>query len=144
MKGDLVVAFGRDLIEVAVSRFAGIEAQFLLRFPLQEIPGALDIGSGERLAIMPFEALPQLERQPLTILAPGPAFGKVGHDRIDRVALLVLIEQHEVVEHRHQYGDRGARHLLMDRHRSRTGEIWHLEDAARFLRQCSLPVRLEH
>jgi hypothetical protein len=26
----------------------------------------------------------------------------------------VLIEQHEVVEHRHQHGDRGARHLLVD------------------------------
>jgi catechol 2,3-dioxygenase-like lactoylglutathione lyase family enzyme len=55
----------------------------------------------------------------------------------------VLIEQHEVVEHRHQHGDRGARHLLVDRHRGWTGEIWHLKDAARFLRQRSLGAQPE-
>jgi hypothetical protein len=46
---------------------------------------------------MPFDAVPQLERQLLAILAPGPALGEVGHDRVNRVALLVLIEQHELL-----------------------------------------------
>jgi hypothetical protein len=46
-------------------------------------------------------------------LAPGPAFGEIGYDRVERVLLLVLVEQHKVVEHRHQHGDRGARYFLV-------------------------------
>ena len=84
---------------------------------------------------MPFDPVPELEGQLLAVLAPGPAFGEVGYDRVERVLLLVLVEQHKVVEHRHQHGDRGARHFLVDRHRGRASEIRHLEDAARFLRQ---------
>ena len=76
----------------------------------------VDVGGGERLAVMPFDAVPQLERQLLAILAPGPALGEVGHDRVDRIPLDMLIEQYEIVEHRHQHSDCGARHLLVDRH----------------------------
>src|SRR5207248_7997761 len=112
-----------------------VETQFLLRLPSQEVPGTFDVGGGERLAVMPFDPVPELEGQLLAVLAPGPAFGEVGYDGVERVLLLVLVEQHKVVEHRHQHGDRGARHFLVDRHRGRTSEIRHLEDAARFLRK---------
>src|ERR1700730_8281668 len=50
---------------------------------------------------MPFDPVPELEGQLPAVLAPGPAFGEVGYDRVERVLLLVLVEQHKVVEHRH-------------------------------------------
>ena len=88
-----------------------VEAQFFLRLPSQEVPGTFDVGGGERLAVMPFDPVPELEGQLLAVLAPGPALGEVGYDRVERVLLLVLVEQHKVVEHRHQHGDRGARYF---------------------------------
>jgi hypothetical protein len=46
-----------------------------LRFAEQHVPGAFDVGGGERLAVVPFDALPQLEGEPGVVLVPRPAFG---------------------------------------------------------------------
>src|SRR6266545_5437701 len=64
---------------------------------------------------MPFDALPQLERDLLLVGAPGPAFGQIRHDRVQAVARLALVEQHEIVEYRHERIDRRDCRLLMDR-----------------------------
>ena len=61
MEDDLVIPLRGDLAEIAVPRLARVEAQFLLRLALQEVPGTFDVGGGERLAVMPFDPVPELE-----------------------------------------------------------------------------------
>src|SRR5262249_36976604 len=72
-KGGLVVAVGGDLLEIAVPGLAGIDAKLLGRFALQEVPGAFDVASGEQLAVVPPDALAQLESQPGAVFVPRPA-----------------------------------------------------------------------
>ena len=75
-KGDRVIAFGRDLVEIAVPRLARVEAQFLGRLAGQHVPGAFDIGGGERLSVMPFDVVAELEYVGLLVVRHRPGFGK--------------------------------------------------------------------
>ena len=60
--------------QVAVPGLARVDPQLARRvLPCDQIPGAFDVGGGERLAVMPFDALAQLEGQPRAVLAPRPA-----------------------------------------------------------------------
>ena len=46
---------------------------------------------------MPFDTLAQFEGQPGSVLAPRPALGQVGDDRIEAVLRPVLVVKHQVV-----------------------------------------------
>ena len=78
---DLEVAVGRDVVDLVVPGLARVLAEFLRRLAHQHVEGAFDVGGGERLAVMPLDALAQLEGQRLVVAAPGPAFGEIRHDR---------------------------------------------------------------
>src|SRR5271166_2136863 len=97
MKGDLIVAVRRHLREVAVPALARIDAELLAGPAGEEIPGAFDVLGGERLAVVPFDALTQREGQLGPLFVPGPAGGKVRDDRPQAVLRHVLIEYHQVV-----------------------------------------------
>src|SRR5580692_10205563 len=68
-EGDLVVAVGRYFCEVAVPRLARIDPQLVVRFAEQQVPGAFDVRGGERLAVVPLDALAQREGQLGPVLA---------------------------------------------------------------------------
>src|SRR5204862_7761740 len=70
MKGGLVIAVGRDVVEVAVPALARVAAELLLAPAEQQIPGALPVLGGERLAVMPFDTRAQLEGELGAVLAP--------------------------------------------------------------------------
>src|SRR5947209_7594558 len=90
MKGGLAVAVGSDLFEIAEPDLSRVDAKLLFRFAEQQIVSAFDVGGGERLAVVPFDALPQFERQLGAVLAPRPAGREVRHDRLHAVLWLVL------------------------------------------------------
>ena len=94
VEGHLAVAVGRDLLEVPVPGGARILAQLLgLALAGQHVPGALHVGRGEGLAVMPLGIADQLEGQLLAVLAPRPALGQIGTDRLEAVLRDLLIEQ---------------------------------------------------
>src|SRR5262245_62736530 len=76
-KGDLVVAVGGDLFEVSVPRLTGIETQLVAGLAAEHVPGAFDILSGERLAVVPLDAFAQRQGQLSSFLVPGPTGGQV-------------------------------------------------------------------
>ena len=116
MKCRLMVVFDGDVVEIGPPCLAGIEAQLFLRLTLQQVPGALDVGGGKRLAVVPIDALVQFESQILAVLAPAPALGKIGDDIVESILLLVLVEQDEVVENGHDRRHDRNRALFVDRH----------------------------
>ena len=128
-----VIAFRHDVFEVAVPGLARVEPQLLLRFAGQHVPGAFDVGRRKRLAVMPFDALPQLEGEPGVALVPRPAFGQFRLDEFRPVLLFVLLEQHEVVEHPHEGRDGRNRRFLMDRCACRAIAVKEFEDPAALL-----------
>ena len=134
-KGDRVIAFGRDLVEIAVPRLARVEAQFLGRLAGQHVPGAFDIGGGKGLPVMPFDAVAQFEGQRLAVLVPRPALGQLGLDEFQPVLLFVLIEQNEVVEDGHGRTDGRDRRLLVDRHAPRAVAVEEAQRPAALLRR---------
>src|SRR6516225_2011200 len=73
VKSDLALAVCGHLVEVEKSCLAIIEAQPFLRFAGQQIVCAFDVGGGEWLAVMPFDALAQREGQLGRFLVRGPA-----------------------------------------------------------------------
>ena len=109
----LMLAVDRDLLEVRVPDAARVLAEIIL--PNQALPGALHVFGRERLAVVPFHPLAQLEGEPGAARIPRPALGQVRDDAVHAVERLRLIEQHEVVEHRHEGRHRRNRQLLMDR-----------------------------
>ena len=134
MESHLAVAIGRDLIEIPIPRGAGILAQ-LLGFAAagQHVPGALHVGGGEGLAVVPFGVADQLEGEVLAVGAPAPALGEVGTDRLQAVLGNLLIEQHEIVVEAHERHDRRGRGLLVDRGAGRVVLEVHLHDTAALL-----------
>ena len=56
------ISVGGDPFEVLVPGLAWVGAQLLLQFPEQQVPGAFDVFGGERLAVVPFDAVAQAER----------------------------------------------------------------------------------
>src|SRR5262249_11762957 len=85
MKGDLIVAVSGDLFEVAVPGLTRIETKFVSRLAGQQVPGAFDVLGGERLAVVPGDALAQWKSQLGSILVPRPAGGEIRHHRLQRV-----------------------------------------------------------
>src|SRR5260370_6383908 len=61
VEGDFVVAVRGYFVEIEEPGFAVVEAQLFLGFSGQQIVSAFDVGSGERLAVMPFAALAQTQ-----------------------------------------------------------------------------------
>src|SRR4029077_13575960 len=97
--GDLVIVVGGDVGDVVPPRFARVDAQLFGALPLQQIHRAFDVGGGERLPVMPFDALVQREGQLGAALAPVPAGSELGDDVVGGVLQLVLLVDDEVVEH---------------------------------------------
>jgi hypothetical protein len=105
---------GGDLFEVAEPSLARVDAKLLLRFPEQQIVGTFDISGSKRLAIVPLDALAQLEGQFGAVLAPRPAGREIRHDRFHAVLRLVLLVKDEVVEDAHHWHDRRIGCLFED------------------------------
>src|SRR6516164_1712588 len=71
----------------------------------------------------------------LVVLVPRPALGQFRLDELGPILLLVLLEQHEVVEDAHHRRDRRDRRLLVDRHARRAVTVKEFEDPAGLLRR---------
>ena len=136
VKSRLVISVGGDPIEVPVPRFAGIYAEFASRLAEQHVPGALDVLGGERMPVMPMNTLAQVKGQFSAVLVPRPVGGEVRHDRSEGVLRGMLVENDEVVEHRHHWRDGRNRHFFERRHAGRAVAMGNLENASRFLRRC--------
>ena len=134
MEGDLVVAVGRDFLQIIVPGFARIDAQLLARLAGQKIPGALDIRGGERLAVVPFDPLAQREGQFGAFLVPRPVGGQIRDNRLQAGLRHVLLIHDQVVEDVHHRLLGGARRLLQDRHARRAVEMRQPQNPAAFLR----------
>ena len=115
LERDLVIAGDGDLLQVLVPVPTGILAELVLPLFRDGVPGTLNVGAGERLAIVPLDAFAQLEGEPRAIGAPGPAFGKLGDDRVHAVPGLVLLVHDQVVVDGHERHDRRNRGFLVDR-----------------------------
>ena len=89
--------------------------------------GELDVGAGERLAVVPRHPLAQLEGDRLAVLAHLPRFGETGQ----RLRFGVVFQQ-AVVDLRRDLAD-GLRRADVGRHRRRLRLHDHDERAARFL-----------
>ena len=137
-EGGFEIAVGFDRGDVVPPGFAGVGAEPFLAAAAQEIPGAFDVGGGEGLAVMPVDAGVQFESQAVALLAPRPAVGEFGADRLEAVLGDVLVVDDEVVEdpHHRDLGRIGP--LLMDRHAGGAVAVVDAQDAARFLGRCGL------
>ena len=133
VKGDLVVAVCLHLGEVVVPGFARVDAQLLLRRALQQIEGAFDVLGSKRFAVVPFDAVPQGQRQLGAILAPGPAGGELRYDRIGAVLLDILLVDDQVVKYAHHRPVHGGRRFFEKRHARWAVEMPDPERAARLL-----------
>jgi hypothetical protein len=129
----LVVAVGRDAVDVAVPGLARVGAQLVLALAGQEVEGADHVLGRERLAVMPLHALLELEGQGLAVGAPRPRLGELGHDRLRAVLCLRLIVDDQVVEHPHHRDDRRVGRRFMDRQGRRVVAVVHLQDASALL-----------
>jgi hypothetical protein len=121
-KSPLVVTSFRVPVELLLPVLAG-----------QRMPRALHVLGRERLAVMPLDALPQFEGQFGVACVPGPALPQLGHDALEAVEWLGLIEQHEIVEHRHERLRDGDGGLLVQRSAWRVVAMVDPERTALFL-----------
>src|SRR4029453_1454016 len=80
VEGRLAVAADADTVEVRVPRRSRILTEIVGVLSHQLVPSALHVPAGKRLAIVPRDALPKLERELGLVGIPGPAFGQVGND----------------------------------------------------------------
>ena len=135
VKSHLAVAIGRHFFEIEEPGFAEVETQFLVGLSAQQIVRAFDVGGGEQLAVMPFDALAQREGQLGPFLVRGPAGRQIRHDRLDPVLRHVLVEQHKIVEHPHHRHDRRDAALLDDGHAGGAVTVKHAQGAALLLRE---------
>ena len=85
MENRLVVALGGHVRQIEVPGPAVVDPELVLALVEQQVPGAFDVGGGERLAVMPFDALAQLEREFGAVFAPRPARRQFRHDRFEAV-----------------------------------------------------------
>src|SRR4051812_8607990 len=98
-------------------------------------PSAFDVGRGKRLAVMPFDALAQLEGQTGVIRVPRPTFRQFRLDELRPVYLFVLLETDQAVEHRRERRHRRDRRLLVDRAAGRAVAMKEFERPAALLRR---------
>jgi len=82
-------------------------------------PRALHVFCREGRAVVPLDALPQLERQSGVGRIPRPAFGEIRDDGVDGLVDLERIEYHEVVEHGRERRHRSNGRFLEQRGRGR-------------------------
>ncbi len=134
MESDFVIAVNGDLVEVTIPGFARVDPELLARLSSEHVPGAFDVGGGERLAVMPFDALAEREPQPSPIIAPRPAGREVGYDRLEAVLRYVLVEDDKIVEDRHHrpLGRKGR--FLVDRQAGRAVPSRYPENPSLLLR----------
>jgi len=131
-----MIAVDRHFLEIGVPGFARVQAELLSRLAGQQIPGALHVLGGKRLAVMPLHAPPQRKCQFGRVLAPRPARRQIGHDRLRAVLRHVLPVHDQIIEDAHHRAvDRGGR-FLVHRHARRAVEMRHAQDPAGLLRQC--------
>ena len=97
----LVVAVRRHLFKVLVPGLARVLAQLRFALAEQQVPGAFHIGGGERLAVVPLDALAQLEGELGAVFVPAPAFSQVRNDGVETVLRHVMPVHDEVVEDAH-------------------------------------------
>src|SRR5262245_49554784 len=91
---------------------------------------------------MPLDVLPELEGQLLVVGAPGPAFRKIGDDRVDAVLRNILLEYDKIVEYRHEGNVDRIGRALVDRGAARAVPVIHPEDSTLLrLRRCNLAGR---
>ena len=137
------IAVCRDVADLVVPGLSRVLAEFLLRLAHQHVEGAFDVGRGERLAVMPFDALLQLEGELLVVAAPGPAFRQIGNDQLHAVLRNVLLEDDEIVENRHERNVDRVGRAFMDRGAARAVAVIDPEDPAllRLRRRCNMVSR---
>src|SRR5262245_552877 len=92
VEDDLVVALHRYRLDIGVPAFAKVDFEGLLTLVSQEIPGALDVGCGKWLAVVPSHAFTKREGQLLAVRTPGPTLRKIGYDPLKRVLPRMWIE----------------------------------------------------
>jgi len=133
MKGDLVVVIRAHRFEVLEVRLARVEADPVLGLVELQIDRAQHVLGGERLAVVPFDALAQGEGQRRAVLVPLPFGRQVGLDRLDADQRVVLVEQDQVVVDRHQWRLAERRCLLVNIEARRAVGVVDPEGAARLL-----------
>ena len=116
MEHDLQIALRLDPGDVLVPALARVNAEFLRGDVTDTVPGANDIGGGKRLAIVPFHARPELQRQVGARFVPRPLRCQFRADRIGAVLRDVLIVQHQIVEHAHHRREYRVAGLLVNGH----------------------------
>src|SRR5690349_14505168 len=84
---------------------------------------------------MPFDAMAQAKADARVAFAPAPVLGQLGFNYLEPVLLLVLLEEHEVVEPTHHGPPRRDCRLLVDRHARGTVAVKKFEHAAALLRE---------
>src|SRR5262249_32416980 len=115
----------------AVPVFARVDTQLggRVRRLAEHVEGVLDVLRGERLAVVPFDALAQEEHEIAVVVLPRPLLGQLTDDGVHALRLLQRIEEHEVAQTRH-HGPRGRDgRRLVDREALR--QIFALRDVQR-------------
>ena len=103
LEGDLVVAVDHHLVEIVVPDLARVLAELVLPdLAGQHVESALHVIGRERLAVVPLDALVELEGELGPGPVPRPALGQVGHDRLKAVVTFGRIEHHKVVVEPHE------------------------------------------
>ena len=129
----LIIAVDADVLQLRVPDLARVALEVLdLALADDHPPGALHVFCGERRAVMPFDALPQLEGQLGVGRIPRPAFGQIRHHGVDALVDLEGIEHHEVVEHGRKRRHRGDGRFLVQRGRGRIVVVIEPQRAAPF------------
>ena len=133
----LVVAVGRDFLQVLVPDLTRVLADDLLLVvdTAEGVPRAFHVLGCERLPVMPLYAAAQLEGELRLVVVPRPALGELGHDLVGTVDLLLRIEEHEIVEDRHERHVHRDRRFLVDRGTRRIVTMRHTERPALLLRE---------
>src|SRR6516162_3306455 len=134
MKNGFVIATHGHPFEIPIPRSARVDAKFGSRLVEQHVPGALHVIGRKRLPIVPANALAKVKCQFGAVLVPRPCGGEIRHDRLDRVLRHMLVEDDEIVEHRHHRRDRGDRYFLESGHAGGAVAMGDPQHAARLLR----------
>ena len=112
----------------------GLTRSFSARLALHQVPGAFDVGGGERLAVMPFHALGAAGKSAACRPRPTPSRWRARARSSARLFCATCwSNMHEVVHHRHHRPLGDDRRLLVDRHAGRAVDDVLPKDAALFL-----------
>ena len=131
-----MIAVDGDVLQLGVPDLARIAVKVpgLSALPDQHPPRALHVLCRERLAVVPFDALPKLEGQFRVGGIPGPVLGEIRNHGVDAFVNLGRIEHDEIVEDRREWRHRGNRRFLVQRGRGRIVVVIEPERAALLLR----------